>query len=186
MPKAPQATLDSKVEFDLIEQARINQAFEDRQEKVLGLLVDRRSKDAKARSLLERANLAFARAEEGLARVYQLKTYEITQDPNWGAAAADPRDGTKNSGWSEIVIEHLVSEDAEWLAAKKTYYDAQELASKARQEAMEMQAEVASLHEELGTLKNRAIMRAALLFAARPMFIDMGEAGNVQPGMEGV
>ena len=167
-PQAPQVTAD------ISEQFRINMAFEDRQEEVLALLAKKRVLDAKARSLLERSQLAFARAEEDLARLYQRKTYEITQDPNWEAAAVDPREGTKTSGWAEIVIEHLVSEDAEWLAAKKTYYDAQELASAARQDAMSVQADLASLTEEFGALKNRAIYRAALLFASRPVVIEMG------------
>ena len=170
--KDPQAP---KVEMDMQEQFRINEAFERRQEEVLALLAKRRTADAKARSLLERTQLAFARAEEALARLYQRKTYEITMDPEWEAASVDPRSGTKSEGWAEIVIEHLVSEDADWLAAKKTYYDAQELASSARQDAIAVQAEIASLHEEIGALKNRAIMRAALLFASQPMFIDMGD-----------
>ena len=164
----------------------MNGAFEARQEEVLTLLAKRRTADAKARSLLERTQLAFARAEENLARLYQKKTYEITMDPEWEGAAIDPRTGAKSEGWAEIVIEHLVSEDADWLASKKTYYDAQELASAARQDAIAVQAEIATLTEELGALKNRAIYRAALLFASRPMVIDMGEAGNVQPGVEGV
>jgi hypothetical protein len=168
------------------EQFRINAAFESRQEEVLALLAKKRVADAKARSLLERTQLAFARAEEALARIYQRKTYEITMDPEWEAAAVDPRAGVKTEGWAEIVIEHLVSEDADWLAAKKTYYDAQELASSARQDAMAVQADVATLTEEFGALKNRAIYRAALLFASRPVVIEMGEAGNVQPGVEGV
>ena len=175
MSKAPSPTSDSQVEMNMQEQQRINVAFEARQEEVLALLSKRRTADAKARSLLERAQLAFARAEEALARLYQRKTYEITMDPEWEAASVDPRSGAKSEGWAEIVIEHLVSEDADWLAAKKTYYDAQELASSARQDAIAVQAEIASLHEEIGVLKNRAIMRAALLFASRPMFIDMGD-----------
>jgi hypothetical protein len=179
-PQAPQVTAD------ISEQFRINMAFEDRQEEILVVLVKKRVLDAKSRSLLERANLAFARAEEELTRVYQRKTYEITQDPNWESAAVDPREGVKTAGWSEIVIEHLVAEDAEWLAAKKTYYEAQELASKARQDAMLAQAEVASLNDELGALKNRAIYRAALLYASVPINISMGEASNVQPGLESV
>ena len=174
MTKIEKKAESPKASDGTAEQFRINLAFESRQEEVLMLLSKKRVGDAQARSLLERANLLFARSEEGLARLYQKKTYEITQDPNWEAAAVDPREGVKTSGWAEIVIEHLVSEDSEWLAAKKTYYDAQELSSKARQEAMEIQAEVASLSEELGMLKNRAIYRSALLFAARPMFIDMG------------
>ena len=175
----------------IAEQFRINEAFEARQEEVLALLSKRRTADAKARSLLERTQLAFARAEEALARLYQRKTYEITMDPEWEAASVDPRSGAKSEGWAEIVIEHLVSEDADWLAAKKTYYDAQELASSARQDAIAVQAEIASLSEELGALKNRAVYRAALIFASRPMFIEMGGDAHdelrkgLQAGAEG-
>ena len=179
-PEAPQVE-----ELVMSEQFRINEAFEKRQEEVLALLVDRRTKDAHARSLLERSNLALARAEEELAHLYQRKTYAITNDPEWEAASIDPRTGAKSEGWSEIVIEHLISTDETWGVAKKTYYDAQELASKARQDAMLVQSEMASLIEELGTLKNRAIYRAALLFASRPFSVAIG-GGDEQPGVEGV
>ena len=163
----------------------MNEAFEKRQQEVLALLADRRKKDAHARSLLERVTLAHARAEEALARLYQKKTYEITRDPEWEAAAIDPRTGVKSEGWSEIVIEHLVSDDAEWAATKKTYYDSQELATSARQDAIVIQSEITTLTEELSVLRNRAIYRAALLFASNPFTVTMG-GGDEQSGLEGV
>lgn len=154
-------------------------AMESRQEELLALLDKRRKADAKAKSLLERANLAFARAEEELSRLYQRKIYEITQDPEWEPASIDPRTGTKTDSWGEIVIGHLVDSDQEWLAAKKAYYDAQELSSSARQEAMSYQADLATIVDEMGVLKNRSIYRAALMFASRPFTV--GGTEDVQP-----
>ena len=186
MPQVTPSAQSHQVDMTWAEHFGVMAASERRQEELLVFLDKRRKADAKAKSLLERANLAFARAEEELSRTYQRKIYEITQDPEWEPASIDPRTGTKTESWGEIVIEHLIAGDQEWMAAKKAYYDAQELSSSARQEAMSYQADLATIVDEMAVLKNRAIYRAALMFASQPIVIGGMEDASPNELPEGL
>jgi hypothetical protein len=148
----------------------LNAGFETRQEEVLAVLKQKRISEAKAKIALEKAIMAHARAEEDMARLYQMKVYEIKSAESWEEAMEA---GGGSEDWESIIIQHLLSSDANWAEAIGAVYKLQEAAADARATALTLQADVANLHTELGMLKNRGITRAALLFASTPAKIEM-------------
>lgn len=147
----------------------MNAAFEQRQEETLAVLKKKRGLESRAKGTLEKAIMAHAHAEEAMARLYQMKVYEIQNSPEWPAALES---GGETEGWDSIVVEHLLSSDEDWAEAMSLVYKLQEAAAAARAAALNIQADVANLHEELGVLKNRGITRAALMFASLPFSVS--------------
>ncbi len=172
----PQSPVDTRNRDYLL-----NAGFETRQEEVLAVLKQKRISEAKAKIALEKAILVHARAEEDMARLYQMKVYEIKTAESW-EEAMEAGGGTEE--WESVVIQHLLSSDADWAEALGEIYKLQEAAKDARATALALQADVANLHEETGMLRNRGIMRAALLFASAPARIDISEPYDARQTLE--
>lgn len=104
---------------------------------------------AKAKVQLERASLTMAKGEEEITRLYQIKSYMITEDDAWEESSIDPRTGEPTEDWGNMVIDRMINQDPDWNEAKADYYKRQKEHSDARATVHDAQAKVDGLEAKL-------------------------------------
>lgn len=134
------------------------------------LLADRRLREAQAKGVVEKKIMAFGKVEERMTALAGNLSIGIAarQDYKDDVSLRDFDDEEAVDSWGQAVMDRYLRRDTQFMEIYGEYYDAQEAVSDARLELHVLGAEVTSLAEELGSLKNRGLMIVSYVEAVLP------------------
>jgi hypothetical protein len=131
-----------------------------------------RTKETNATIDVEKAELDFYTKQEELTKYHRISSIGIAHTQAFRDEVALRQFEMDDEGkmiddpqWSQLVMDKFLHEDEAFVGKLGEFYDAQENVGKAKAELHRAALAVRNVSDELGSLKNRSLLLAALMNA---------------------
>jgi len=127
------------------------------QERLIKLFSSFYREEARCKVAVDRAELNFEHEKDALSRAHRSRSLAMMGEAEYQQASEQPDDVR------QMILDHMLQDDVDFSAAIGKYYQAQEALLDAKAELVQASSEARSLAEEIGILRSRLAVLAAVL-----------------------